>query len=45
LAGYDPVKPNTDAERALQEINDDILLSSVSSSLERIANPKRFWQK
>lgn len=45
LAGYDPIKPNTDAERALQEINDNILLSSVSGSLERIANPKYFWQK
>lgn len=45
LAGYNPSKPNLDAERALKEINDDLLLSSVGSRLEDIANPKFFRKK
>lgn len=40
LASYDPLKPINDAERALKNINQNLLLSSVGSSLERLANPR-----
>ena len=42
LAGYDPIKPTNDAERALEGINHELLLSSVGSSLERLASGKLF---
>jgi hypothetical protein len=42
LAGYEPGKSQNEVTRALESINDDLLLSSVGKRLNEIANPRIF---
>lgn len=40
LAGYDPIKPTNDAERALTSLNQDLLLSSLGTRLQAISESR-----